>query len=52
MTGYRVVLANRALDIYAHGMLRMGGINGFGTHMLCSNGMKLQRVVCPMVGRN
>ena len=52
MTGYRVVLAERAIDIYAHELLRMGGINGFGTHMLCSNGMKLQRVVCPMVGRN
>ena len=52
MTGYRAVLANRALDIYAHELLRIGGINGFGRHELCSNGLKLQRVVCPMIGRN
>ena len=55
MTGWRAVLENRALDIYAHELLRIGGINGFGRHMLCSNGLKglkLQRVVCPMIGRN
>ena len=40
MTGYRVVLANRALDIYAHGMLRMGGINGEMENMKLKRDLK------------